>query len=57
MPLVMMGRVYYQCHWLGDTVAGFLIGTFWGLVGASNFDYFVPVFEALCGEEAFVPLS
>ena len=37
MPLVMLGRVYYQCHWLGDTIVGLLVGTFWGMVGASNF--------------------
>ena len=44
MPLVMMGRVYYQCHWLGDTIVGFMIGTFWALVGASYFTSLVPFF-------------
>ena len=44
MPLVMLGRVYYQCHWIGDTVIGFFVGSFWGLVTASNFHSFVPFF-------------
>lgn len=44
MPLVMMGRVYYQCHWFGDTVIGFIIGTFWGVMGTSYFAEMVPLF-------------
>ena len=30
LPLVMLGRVYYHCHWLGDTIMGAIVGTFWG---------------------------
>lgn len=44
MPFVMLGRVYYQCHWIGDTIVGLLVGSFWGLVGATNFYAFVPFF-------------
>jgi len=53
MPLVMLGRVYYQCHWLGDTIVGLFVGSFWGLVGASNFAFLVPFFRALVGSESF----
>ncbi len=45
MPLVMLGRVYYQCHWLGDTLIGLLVGSFWGLVGTNNFSALVPLFK------------
>ena len=37
LPLVMMGRVYYQCHWFGDTIVGVIIGTFWAFVVSSDF--------------------
>lgn len=32
LPFVCLGRVYYQCHWLGDTVVGVFVGTLWSLV-------------------------
>lgn len=54
MPLVMLGRVYYQCHWIGDTIVGFFVGTFWGLIAVNNFDLFVPFFRKITGEDTFV---
>ena len=53
MPLVMLGRVYYQCHWLGDTIVGFFVGTFWGVVTSSNFHSFVPFFKSITGDEGW----
>ena len=53
MPLVMLGRVYYQCHWLGDTIVGLFVGTFWGYIGAINFSFLVPFFRALVGSQSF----
>ena len=53
MPLVMLGRVYYQCHWIGDTVVGLFVGTFWGVIGAMNFPILVPFFRALVGSQSF----
>jgi membrane-associated phospholipid phosphatase len=35
LPLVMLGRVYYHCHWFGDTFFGAVVGTLWGLVAFS----------------------
>ena len=57
MPLVMLGRVYYQCHWLGDTIVGFFVGSFWGLVGVTNFSALVPFFKMIAGTDSFVPMS
>lgn len=56
MPLVMLGRVYYQCHWIGDTIVGFFFGTFWGLVGTANFDTLLPIFVRLVGHDSFQPI-
>ena len=55
MPLVMLGRVYYQCHWIGDTVVGLFVGTFWGLIGTTYFSMLVPFFKEIAGNEAFLP--
>ena len=54
MPLVMLGRVYYQCHWIADTVIGFLVGTFWGILASMYFYAFVPYFQVFCGNDAFI---
>ena len=54
MPLVMLGRVYYQCHWVGDTIVGFFVGTFWGIIGVANFTALVPFFAQIAGSDAFI---
>ena len=56
MPLVMLGRVYYQCHWIGDTVVGLIIGAFWASILVQHFDSFVPFFQKIAGDDAFIPL-
>ena len=30
IPLVAFARIYYQCHWIGDTVFGAALGIFYG---------------------------
>ena len=55
LPLVMLGRVYYQCHWLTDTLVGVLVGSFFGMIAVSNFNMLVPFFKELAGTTAFVP--
>ena len=55
LPLVMMGRVYYHCHWFGDTIVGIMIGTFWAIVFIAYFDTMVPFWRWICGENIFIP--
>jgi membrane-associated phospholipid phosphatase len=58
LPLVMAGRVYYQCHWIGDTIAGVICGTFFGSFTYSHFWLLVPVFKVIAGgENTFTPLA
>jgi membrane-associated phospholipid phosphatase len=43
IPLVALARVYYRCHWLGDTLGGMLLG-----VGFSYFAFTIfPRFSEL----------
>lgn len=37
LPIVMVARVYNQCHWLGDTVAGAILGIIWAVVAVNLF--------------------
>lgn len=56
LPLVMLGRVYYQCHWLGDTLVGVLVGSFFGMIAVTNFNMLVPFFKEIAGQAAFLPV-
>ncbi|CDW79182.1 membrane-associated phospholipid phosphatase [Stylonychia lemnae] len=38
VPLVALGRIYYQCHYIGDTLAGGMIGFFIANLGFVHFD-------------------
>ena len=33
LPMVMLGRVYFRCHWIGDTIVGALIGILAAVLG------------------------
>lgn len=37
LPLVACGRVFYQCHYFGDTLVGAGVGSLWGLAAYSYF--------------------
>ena len=47
-PIVAFSRVYYHCHWIGDTIMGCLLGLFyayitlhlWGLVDTISAPWF-----------------
>ena len=55
LPLVCCGRVYYQCHWFGDTLAGSIVGAFWGKLIVSYFGIFLVFFRAVASSEgAFI---
>lgn len=57
IPLVALGRVYYYCHWLGDTIAGSVLGLFWGSIIVSHFDMLLPIFSVIAGSpDLFKPL-
>jgi len=43
LPMVCLGRVYYQCHWLGDTVVGSAIGTIWAIIAFVYFGSLIPL--------------
>ena len=55
LPLVAMGRVFYQCHWFGDTIVGSIVGTLWGLIGCSQFLMMAPLMQVIAGEGTFTP--
>lgn len=38
LPLVACGRVYYHCHWFGDTVLGIIVGTACSVMMVDFFD-------------------
>ena len=53
LPLVCMGRVYYQCHWFGDTFVGVFVGTFWAISTLFVFDQMVPLLQWISGPGTF----
>ena len=55
LPLVMMGRVYYHCHWFGDTIIGAVMGTAWGFVAKNYFFLLLPFAKFVAGPGTFVP--
>lgn len=46
IPMVMLGRVYYRCHWIGDTIVGTLIGILAAVIGFIYFPDFVRELQA-----------
>ena len=33
LPMVMLGRVYFRCHWIGDTIVGSAVGIISAVIG------------------------
>eukprot|EP00351_Strombidinopsis_sp_SopsisLIS2011_P001893 CAMPEP_0116888760 /NCGR_PEP_ID=MMETSP0463-20121206/23950_1 /TAXON_ID=181622 /ORGANISM="Strombidinopsis sp, Strain SopsisLIS2011" /LENGTH=92 /DNA_ID=CAMNT_0004554183 /DNA_START=674 /DNA_END=952 /DNA_ORIENTATION=- len=54
LPFVMLGRVYYHCHWLGDTICGATIGLLWSLILFKQFELFVPFMQLIAGDQFFI---
>lgn len=38
VPLVALGRIYYQCHYIGDTFVGGMFGFMVANMGYIHFD-------------------
>jgi membrane-associated phospholipid phosphatase len=47
LPLIAFARVYYQCHWIGDTVIGALLGFLMSVIGYSCFHIAGPMFQSI----------
>ena len=43
IPMVCFGRVYFRCHWIGDTLVGSLIGAGFAVIGFFTFAKFADV--------------
>jgi membrane-associated phospholipid phosphatase len=55
-PLVCLGRVYYQMHYIGDVVAGASLGTIWAAIYYVLFEHVcAKLFRHLLGEDSFLP--
>ena len=49
VPFVALSRIYYQCHWVGDTIIGGIIGVFIAYLGYLYFPivatFMIPLVE------------
>lgn len=43
IPFVAFGRVYFRCHWFGDTIVGSIIGAGFAVIGFFNFTKFADI--------------
>ncbi len=44
IPLVALGRIYFHCHYIADTIVGAAVGYAWACLG---YIYFAEVMNAL----------
>jgi len=44
IPLVAYGRVYFRCHWIGDTIVATILGVLYALIGFAYFSKFASLF-------------
>mmetsp|Transcript_34281 Transcript_34281/g.24792 ORF Transcript_34281/g.24792 Transcript_34281/m.24792 type:complete len:91 (-) Transcript_34281:82-354(-) len=54
IPFVMVGRIYYHCHWICDTICGVFIGVMWTITLFSNFNLFLPMMHLVVGDQYLV---
>lgn len=57
LPLVCCGRVFFHCHYFGDTFIGSIVGTLWGLFVFQIFTFTVPAAQWIAGPNTFLPLT
>jgi membrane-associated phospholipid phosphatase len=55
LPLVLCGRLYYQCHYWGDVTVGCVVGTLWGVFSFLLFQQiWAPFGRLFLGSESFI---
>ena len=56
LPFVMLGRVYYHAHYIGDTIIGAFVGLASGGFMISTIQFLIPFFVYVAGPDTFIPL-
>jgi len=54
LPFVMLGRVYYHNHYIGDCIVGAIIGLGCGFVIVYWFNVWAPLFEFIAGPDLMI---
>jgi membrane-associated phospholipid phosphatase len=43
IPMVALGRIYFRCHWIGDTIVGGILGILYATIGYAYFPKFAAI--------------
>jgi membrane-associated phospholipid phosphatase len=45
VPFVALSRIYYQCHYIGDTIVGAFLGILYATLAYDQFHIVEPMFR------------